>query len=157
MSDLSKALNTIAQWVKENMPLHPAVMRKGLTRQEIEERVKDLPFKLPEEVYELYQWANGGINSFIPHPISWDLTTFRSLEEAINVQRSRNNRNKQNIFVIFFIEDIAYFIFPTQKKCQISPIYRNDCFEVIKNEPDHISLTSMMQTIAHRLTNKTKN
>ena len=150
MSDLTKALNTIAQWVKENMPDHPATLKKGLTKQEIEEQVKDL-FKLPEEVYELYQWANGGINSFIPDPIGWDLTCFFSLEEAINI---KNNSNRQDVFVIFFVEDIAYFIFTTQKQCQISPVYRNDSFNIIRNEPEYTSLTSMMQAVANRLITK---
>jgi SMI1 / KNR4 family (SUKH-1) len=31
----------------------------GLSRQKIDEIIKDLPFKLSEEIYELYQWRNG--------------------------------------------------------------------------------------------------
>lgn len=154
MSDLTQALNKIAQWVKTNMPDHPAVMNKGLTRKEIEEKVKELPFKLPEEVYELYQWANGGINSFIPHPTGWDLTSFRSLEEAINVMSSSD---RKDVFVLFFVEDIAYFIFTTRKRCQTTAIYRNDSFDVIKSEPEYINLTSMMQVIANELTDELLN
>ena len=31
----------------------------GLTRSEIEDKTVHLPFQLPEEIYELYQWRNG--------------------------------------------------------------------------------------------------
>jgi hypothetical protein len=35
------------------------LLRPGLTRDEIERAVSVLPFRLPEEVYTLYQWRNG--------------------------------------------------------------------------------------------------
>lgn len=39
----------------------------GLTHQQIDEIVKDLPFKLSDEVYELYQWRNGiADNNYYP-------------------------------------------------------------------------------------------
>ena len=122
-------------------------MNKGLTRKEIEEKVKKLPFKLPEEVYELYQWANGGINSFIPHSTGWDLTSFRSLEENIE-----NWDGSFDLFVLFVIEDVGYFILPKQEKKQTSPIYCNDVPKVIEDQPSYSSLTSMMQSIADGLT-----
>lgn len=146
MSDLTKALNKIAQWVKTNMPDHPAVMNKGLTRKEIQEKVKELPFKLPEEVYELYQWANGGINSFIPYLTGWDLNSFRSLEENIE-----DWDGSFDLFVLFVIEDVGYFILPKQERKQTSPIYCNDEPKVVEDKPSYSSLTSMMQSIADGL------
>ena len=47
------------------MPNRAAELRPGLTRNEINELVKDLPFNLPDEVYELYQWHDGSVNRFI--------------------------------------------------------------------------------------------
>ena len=35
------------------------VLQPGLSYEEIDSRVADLPFKLPEEVYQLYRWKNG--------------------------------------------------------------------------------------------------
>jgi hypothetical protein len=34
----------------------------GLTRQQIDNLIKDLPFKLSEELYDLYRWRNGEID-----------------------------------------------------------------------------------------------
>ena len=55
MSEITEALQRIEVWLQNHMPNHAAQLRFGLTRDEIEKQVKDLPFSLPEEVYELYQ------------------------------------------------------------------------------------------------------
>ncbi|BAY87151.1 putative esterase [Calothrix parasitica NIES-267] len=62
MSDLTNALNRIFNWLEK----HPSekyasvdVLQPRLSYEEIERRVADLAFELPEEVYELYQWKNG--------------------------------------------------------------------------------------------------
>lgn len=34
-------------------------MQPGLTRQEIDEQLKDIPYTIPEELYQLYEWRNG--------------------------------------------------------------------------------------------------
>jgi cell wall assembly regulator SMI1 len=62
MPKFIEALEFINDWVERNMADHPAVMRQGLSRREIESKVEILPFHLAEEVYELYQWRNGGKN-----------------------------------------------------------------------------------------------
>ena len=85
MSGLTEALEFIFNWMMQNMPNHPALMRKGLSRDVIEAKIQELPFYLPEEIYELYEWRNGGVNPFLPHPDAWDLANYFSLEEAINI------------------------------------------------------------------------
>lgn len=55
MSELMQALNRIL----DQRPDCISYLQPGLTYDEIEEKVKDLPFRLPKEVYELYQWRNG--------------------------------------------------------------------------------------------------
>ena len=62
MSELIDALDRIVNWLEK----HPSekyasvdVLQPGLHYEEIDRRVADLPFKLPEEVYEIYQWRNG--------------------------------------------------------------------------------------------------
>jgi hypothetical protein len=63
MSELEKALKRISDWVEkhqlENNGKIVPVLAPGLTPEEIEAKVKDMPFQLSEELYLLYQWRNG--------------------------------------------------------------------------------------------------
>lgn len=152
MSVLKETLELIEDWVQKNMPAHPAVMKQGLSRGEIEDKVKDLPFKLPNEIYDLYQWHNGGKEPFIPHPDGWDLASFSSLEEAISAAQTWKNLV---MFPLFMIEDNGYFTVCTQEKSDIAPIYSSDIPEdVIEGEPQYSSLTVMMQKLINELRNR---
>lgn len=42
-----------------NNPFVASLLEPGLSLQEIDDKVKNLEFCLPQEVYELYQWHNG--------------------------------------------------------------------------------------------------
>jgi len=53
------SLDRILDWYKSNVPNYIDDFLPGLTYEEIADPVKDLPFKLPQEVYDLYQWRNG--------------------------------------------------------------------------------------------------
>ncbi|MEH1969991.1 hypothetical protein [Nostoc sp.] len=63
MSLLTDALDRVLNWFQDHEDLefaHFESLELGLTYEEIEEKVTDLlPFRLPKEVYELYQWGNG--------------------------------------------------------------------------------------------------
>ncbi|QLE44261.1 SMI1/KNR4 family protein [Nostoc sp. C052] len=59
MSQLTDALDIILNWLQQNKPSYAYSLQPGLAYEEIEEKVKNLPFRLPKEVYELYQWRNG--------------------------------------------------------------------------------------------------
>jgi hypothetical protein len=65
MSEITEALQRIEAWLQNHMPNRAAELKPGLTRDEIDELVKDLPFSLPEEVYELYQWHDGSVDRFV--------------------------------------------------------------------------------------------
>lgn len=59
----------------------------GLTREEIDDIAKDVPFTFPEELYELYQWHNG-----VKERKGWDYcfagtSEFLTLQEAISFTR----------------------------------------------------------------------
>ena len=62
MSELTNALDRILNWFENNKPSTIESLQPGLTIEEIEEKAKDLPFRLTQEVYELYQWKNGMID-----------------------------------------------------------------------------------------------
>lgn len=78
MSEITEALQRIEVWLQNHMPNRAAELKPGLTRDEIEEQVKDLPFSLPEEVYELYQWHDGSVDRFV-----FEQYDFLSLKYAI--------------------------------------------------------------------------
>ena len=68
MSDLTKALDRILNWLRNNQ--HSwirrtensiSLLQPGLSRNEINSIIPDANLILPEEVYELYQWRNGGV------------------------------------------------------------------------------------------------
>ncbi|MFM2062411.1 MAG: hypothetical protein RLZZ507_2081 [Cyanobacteriota bacterium] len=81
MSNLTTALNRILDWLQLHKPDDAAGFLPGLSLEEIEEKVKVLPFRLPQAVYELYQWGNGSSNEemiFVYH-------YFLSLDTAIEL------------------------------------------------------------------------
>jgi hypothetical protein len=65
MFQLTKELQYISDWLEYLDPNFVDCYNSGLSRQQIDEIIKDLPFKLSEEVYELYQWGNGVAN-YVP-------------------------------------------------------------------------------------------
>lgn len=80
MSELSKALERISgvvQTGRSRLAQHLQGLHPGLSRADIESKICDFPFALPQEFYELYQWRNGGSLE-----ISY-LDRIYSLDEAI--------------------------------------------------------------------------
>jgi hypothetical protein len=63
MSKLLEELAYIFEWLEYSVPELADLYNPGLSREQIDLIVKDLPFKLGEEIYELYQWRNGEANS----------------------------------------------------------------------------------------------
>ena len=65
MSSLKQALDRIDAWLDG----HPtqfaqrlkSQLKSGITRIRLHEVVGELPYHLPEEIYELYDWHNGGM------------------------------------------------------------------------------------------------
>lgn len=59
MTDLTAILDRILTWLQNNEPDYASSLQDGLTRAEIDLAARNLPFRLPEEIYEIYQWKNG--------------------------------------------------------------------------------------------------
>jgi hypothetical protein len=57
MSELTSALERISAWYWEKQGR--TVFQPGLSRDAIDNLIKDLQFPVPEEIYELYEWCNG--------------------------------------------------------------------------------------------------
>lgn len=60
-TSLMQVLERILSWFQANKPNIAQSLQPGLSREQIEAQVQALPFCLPEEVYQLYQWRNGSL------------------------------------------------------------------------------------------------
>ena len=124
---LTPALNRILHWIKQNRTDDVKYLQPGLSKGDIDNLVQDLPFQLPSEVYELYQWRNGALLPKLPedHDMyekglifkpSW---SFRPLQDVINIYLEK--LNKENLFdsYINFFPDGKVF----RNKFDILPIF----------------------------------
>jgi hypothetical protein len=78
MSDLTHALDRIISWLEVNYPVAASGFQTGLSAEDIQEKLDQLPFKVSQEVYELYQWRNGDASYSSVFGYLWML----SLEQA---------------------------------------------------------------------------
>ncbi|WP_375503286.1 SMI1/KNR4 family protein [uncultured Nostoc sp.] len=100
MSELTDELQYILNWLKSTNHDFFDCYNPGLTRQQIDEITKDLPFRLSEEVYELYQWRNGtadlGYNNgylplyfLFPEQLRADvICSFCSLQDSVYIYKT---------------------------------------------------------------------
>lgn len=102
-SQLTKALNRIISWIENHNSYYVKYLQPGLSKDEIDNLAKDLPFQLPLEIYELYQWKNGAILPELPkdHDLygkglifkpGW---SFRPLQEVIKIYLENDNDDEQ--------------------------------------------------------------
>lgn len=89
MSELTAALERINAWYQEKQSR--SVFQPGLSRNVIDDLIKDLPFPVPEEVCELYGWCNGSFEDA-------DAIIFRqqhllSLEKAVSLRQDQYGLN----------------------------------------------------------------
>lgn len=70
MSRMLEDLEYILSWLRSTKVEFIDCFNPGLTNNQINDYVRELPFKLPNEIYELYQWRNGiadlGFNNYHP-------------------------------------------------------------------------------------------
>ncbi|MBV6621896.1 MAG: hypothetical protein KI793_02910 [Rivularia sp. (in: Bacteria)] len=123
MSELTNALNRILNWFQHNKTSTVESLQPGLTVEEIDEKVKDLPFRLTQEVYELYQWRNGMIddgNCF------FQAFRFFPLEEAIEESQIMEEAWGLSLpfgwFPLFEFEGEFFSAVGAEEKTENSPI-----------------------------------
>jgi|GEM_PF-6128823 len=78
MTNLISGLERIRSKLTEYVPTRASDLGSGLALEEIEEVVRVLPFRLPSEVYELYQWRDGLFANFL-----FENYEFLSLKSAV--------------------------------------------------------------------------
>ena len=159
MSVLTESLERIFNWFQQYSPRLALSLKPGLTTEEIEDKVKELPFALPGEVYELYQWRNGidikfGFNkdngNFLP------CYCFLDIDWALEVYNTRVENSKDfpdvetwNLywFPILF-RDIEYYFVIGEEEAKDTATVLNFDIENGGAQISYVSLTNMMLTIA---------
>jgi len=144
MSELTAILQRFSTWMQQYEPEKDGkkipLLAPGLTREEIESKVKDLPFRLSVELYELYQWHNGGYTCFLtPEEQEFvnkyseqikafslrEMSHFFSLEEALSYAVSRESKAGKYIFPIFAWENNSECALLDFEQRETSPIVDN--------------------------------
>lgn len=154
MSSLTNALDRILNWLEQNLLseyISVEVLEPGLTLEEIEERVADLPFCLSQEVCELYQWRNG--TCYDEEDISrfFQGRAFLSLESALEKYEElieSETRWESDWLPIFQGIDNRdyYFIIGDREVKEISPVFSSAYGDA--DDKLYDSLTEMMLKIA---------
>ena len=154
MSLLTDSLNQIKSWLEENFPQAAQSITPGLSISEIESKIQNLPFSLPEEFYELYQWSRGNYTSTIYTDIfgADDRMALNSLEYAMLVFRAFEDEFEEcavnyigkPLFPIFGSDATFHCIVGDWEGKIPSPIVYVS--EIIQTNHSYVSLTSMIQT-----------
>jgi hypothetical protein len=158
MSSLTDALNQIQVWLQSNYPAVADSITPGLSLEEIQEITRTLPFSLPDEVYELYQWSRGHdpetqtiyTHIFEPH----EGMALCSLDTAIEifpifedeVEECAVKYVGRPLFPIFQTDTSNLCVVGDWQNKKSSPIIFVSEINEIKNA--YTSLTSMMLTLA---------
>ncbi len=160
LTSLNQALHRILKWLEEHKPEAISLLQPGLSNNEIEELVKDLPIQFPQELYDLYKWKNGSEDSPEQENVAYIFNgfSFYPLEYAIKIYRQKlikRNRSTLNINSLGWIEIFFHYIGKevggylviddSQEAGQVIFTYNKDGAETVDR---YTSLTSMITTIA---------
>lgn len=162
MSQLTDSLNQIQAWLENNFPEAAETITPGLTISEIESKIETLPFSLPNEFYEIYQWSRGNSldtqtnYSSILDPYAG--TSLSNIEDAIErfstfvdeeFEECAVNYIGKPLFPIFQTDlDCLCLIGDWEDKNSSPIIVVSDIHET---EHAYISITSMMLTVVELL------
>ncbi|QIZ73022.1 HEAT repeat domain-containing protein [Oxynema aestuarii] len=162
-TELTDALNRILSWIEQYKPWLVDYLQPGLSKNEIDELVKNLPVKVPPELYELYQWRNGAVKGDLCKETAWifENWTFKPLQEVLQIGQilyygclansKAESGYKLNYFSIFYPPQG-----PQQGVITMSRINKEFHYPVIfldfevwpETIKKYASLTSMMLTMA---------
>jgi cell wall assembly regulator SMI1 len=166
MSELKDELEYILDWLESLNPEMADCYNPGVSRQQIDEIIKDLPFKLSEEVYELYQWRNGfdldnnlTSNIFLfPEQLRSDTPiTFLSLQYSVSNYHDLCQVSREMLGSNYEFWNPKWFPFAAFENqtmlyvtgdIEPSPVYLCDIGSRPKQVRIYKSLTSMVSVIA---------
>ncbi len=118
MGTLTEALERIMNWQHKHQPEYAASFLPGLKTDEIESVEEELGFKLPKEIYDLYQWRNGTEED--TKALCFPSIQFLPLSRAIEYSQGCNE----------YIESGKEFVTEESEWYEISPLFvfiENNC------------------------------
>ncbi|OUL30395.1 hypothetical protein BV378_04185 [Nostoc sp. RF31YmG] len=167
MSVLTETLERIFKNLQHHRAEIASLLQPGLTIDKIQSQIKNLPFCLPQEVYELYQWRNGidysNISkienlhfdiSFIPGfdflPLEEAIESYKEIEEFRDKYTSPEEENCHKAwFPIFGSDDLEYLIvFGDSVTSQDSPIMHCHLGGGSLPQVKYPNLTTFMKVVA---------
>lgn len=152
MSELTNALDRIRIYLEINYPDVASKLPLGLPLEKIEESFK--PYRLPQEVYELYQWCGGWDwetenwdTVFAPYYGTMTLCSPQAaMETAIDLDKYGVRYIGKPLIPIFGYDRIFLCVVGDWQGKDPSPIgYVSEIYQL---ELEYVSLTSMMQVTA---------
>ena len=152
MSALTDALDRIMAWLQENSPICASDFEAPLSLSVIEEKLSQLPFHVPEEVYELYQWRNGNPDCgvFVYHRLL-NLDTALEYSQGINdtywLKVRAEDGDPLYLFPIFDFDGEYFAVSGSDSPNQTTPIFHIGCDDGSVSFA-FTSLTQMMAAIA---------
>ena len=163
MENLLSSLERILDVWRQDREHFLELLQPGLTDQEIQDWILNLPFQIPHEVYWLYKWRNG-IKAprfydfsldFIPNyqfvPLTDAIKACEMVEDFRNTYTSLQSTNcDKPWFPILSSSDIGYFIvFGSEKMDNSSPVLFLDWSSGdLIVEVKYPNLTTMMAVVA---------
>ncbi|HLP91409.1 MAG TPA: SMI1/KNR4 family protein [Nostocaceae cyanobacterium] len=156
MSTLTNALDRIFNWLQNHKPEFSTSFLPGLTLAEIEEKLQALPFRLPQEVYDLYQWRNGMQNDEMIFVYHYFLTLDQAIELALmypdnyglNSDFFKQHRQAEGypsyVFPLFEFEGEYFAVGANTTELETYPVFHIHHGETFA----FTSLTNMILTIA---------
>jgi len=166
-TELTDSLNRILNWIKRHEPQYVNYLYPGLSKDEIDNLIKDFPITFCPELYELYQWRNGARLGDLGKETAWlfENWTFMPLQEI--VARYQTNLIKKQFRINYPIKNIPYLQNFQRIEIFAGVTWRKSGYVFIKNNLDfcpvifeefeegelsilkkYSSLTNMMLTIA---------
>ena len=158
---ITEHLNKILNWLNQNRYNEISFLQPGISIEEIEEIISDLPLKLPIDVKQLYMWKNGTTRGNYEHeyssafgywgffPLQSVIASYRQIIDFHNdVSIYSSELNKLHIFFNAQSEEDGYVLIDKKNKQTSLVVFEfckaGDCSPIIK----YASLTDMVLTIS---------
>jgi hypothetical protein len=153
MSTLRNALERIFHWFQVNHPKAISSFVPGLSSSEIDDKLSDLPFQVPQEVREIYKFSNGldeqifdhlyllSLESAIQEAKTWVDEPFEEIAEMYKYAGKA-------IFPIFQLEGDYIAVVETNGLQETSPVVHLSHAGGTDIRLHYANLTAMMLTLA---------
>ncbi|MEG4225458.1 hypothetical protein QUA35_05595 [Microcoleus sp. N9_B2] len=133
MSALTDALNRIMEWLQQNSPICASGFQPGLSPEEVEEKLGEIPFCVSREVHELYQWCNGTNDRcgvFVYHYLL-DLDTALQYSQGFNdsywLEVRERDGDPLHLFLIFDFDGEYFAVTGSDNLNDTAPIFHVGC------------------------------